>query len=56
MQKVGCNLNHNVLEVKRRRMNKLSETPCVYATDQHTKQHLGLHSYFTVTSREGLGT
>lgn len=35
-------------------MNEPSEIPCVYTTDQHTKQSLGLGNYLTLTNVEGL--
>lgn len=54
MQKVGCNLNHNVLEVKKGRMNKPSEIACGYTTDLHSKKCLGLGNYFTPTNIESL--
>lgn len=55
VQKVGCNLEYNVLEGERRR-HKPTEPPCVCTTEQHTEQHLEVGNYLTLTNLEGLAT
>lgn len=52
MQKVGCNLDYNALEVERERMNKPSAIPWAHVAEQHNSQPLGLVNYLPETKTQ----